>query len=236
MTREELLSLPTVESRRTHGGDAPIVGLETLKTRHHEIARLLAAGITDTEVSKIMSVSLSTLSTLRRAPAFEALLLQYMAMRDERAIDLGVKIAQVAEKALEKVGELLDQPAAALDGDLLRKVATDLLDRAGHSPVAKSATVTAALTPQDIRALRLARSEAAQMQVIDHDDLKNVSPNASGGPRREPPPVEPGSPISPGLGLRSAGGPRAVPGGPAAEGAEGGGAAVREETGEEAVA
>lgn len=157
LTPEEVSTLPPPGHNARQAelaaqrGQAPARSVERLKTRHHEIARLMAAGLTDTEVAETMAVSMPHLNLLKRSPAFQQLLFTYMSIRDQSAIDMGVRIKQAASLSLEKLTEkLAETDSTELPLDVLRRTTTDLLDRAGHSPVSKTLQLTGALSPQDI--------------------------------------------------------------------------------------
>lgn len=168
LTAEEVLSLPppgrTPDQARlaAQRGQAPARAVERLKTRHHEMARLMAAGLSDSEIGAAMSVTLGHLALLRRSPAFQQLLFTYMSIRDQEAVNIGARIKQAASIALEKLTEkLAETDSNELPLDTLRRTTTDLLDRSGHSPVSKTMTLSGALSAEDIRDIKNLHRPAA---------------------------------------------------------------------------
>lgn len=153
LTREETAALHRANAPRP--GGAPARAVERLKTRHHEIARLMAAGLKDVEIADTLNCSHASLYNLRRSPAFQQLLFYYQAERDVEAMSLSAQIKIGAGLALDKIVERLEtEEAASLPATWLKDVMVALLDRAGHSPVQKTATLSAHLSAEDIRVLK----------------------------------------------------------------------------------
>lgn len=75
---------------REEGGlptsEAPTIA--KLRGIHHEIAQLLAQGLSETEVSAITSYSLSRISILKRDPSFKDLVAFYQKQKTEQFADV----------------------------------------------------------------------------------------------------------------------------------------------------
>ncbi len=161
LTQEEVTALPPPgnnpgqQAVAASRGQAPARSVERLKTRHHEIARLIAAGCADAEICEGFGVSRPHLYLLRRSPAFQQLMHAYMAARDQDAVSLSQRVKDAAVIGLEKLTEKLAETDSTEIGlDVLQKTTMALLDRAGLSPVHKLATLTGALSPDDIRDIK----------------------------------------------------------------------------------
>ena len=126
-----------------------------LKAVHHELARLMALGFTDTDIGRLTGYSLSHMHTLRRSPAFQNLLVYYSAQRDLETVGVREKIAALAEQSLNRLGEVL-YSGDVIDPEWLSKTSAMLLDRCGHGPVQTNRNIntTAVLSSDDLRKLK----------------------------------------------------------------------------------
>jgi len=123
----------------------------------------MAVGMTDTQINQITGYSLPHLNTLRRSPAFQGLLMFFCAERDDGVGELKAKIEGIADRALDRVAEVIfdDERVEKLSSESLRRITTDLLDRCGHSPVQKVASVSVGMTLQEIREMKAALRQPA---------------------------------------------------------------------------
>lgn len=176
LSAEEVSKLP---GRGNGAGTAPVSEIERLKVRHHEVARRMALGQSDTEISAGLGYSLSHLNILRRSPMFQSLLFSYMEQRDRKATDVSAQMRTVAGVGLDRLMEMVVKEEA--DPDFVLKTTMGLLDRTGHSPVHKSAQVRLGLTPEQIRAIRELENDREQFAVIDSSAVR--SPPESAGPQ-----------------------------------------------------
>lgn len=163
-----------VAARKTSpAGSIPVPSLESLKLKHHNLARLLATGLSPSEVAPIVGMSVDQISNVQRSPAFKNLIIGYSKKIEAEAVDLGIDIRLAAASAVAKVKDYVSQPLANLDPEILKEMTFGLLDRAGHSPVAKSVGITAAVTPSDINRLK-ASAQPGQYEVIDASVVEPV--------------------------------------------------------------
>lgn len=128
------------------GGEAqrPITAVRTMRAWHHEAARLMSCGLNDTEIAEALDCRVSTLSHLRRSPAFQELLRAYATEADHAAIGIATKLRVNAALALDRIEEVLSEtPADKLPLNWLKDIAVPLLDRAGFAPISKSMNVNA---------------------------------------------------------------------------------------------
>jgi hypothetical protein len=161
LSAEEVAVLPSDKF-----AGAPLnTGVQKLKIRHHEIARLMAAGLSDKDIMENLGGSRANLHLLRRNPAFQNLLLAFMAERDAQAMDLAGQIRQTAALAVDQIQQRLEDPemAAAMPLKALTEISVAMLDRAGFNPTTKIASVSVGVTAKTLEELR----NAAPATVYD---------------------------------------------------------------------
>jgi hypothetical protein len=127
LTEAELLDPPQHTVRAT----------ATLRESHHGVARLIAQGMRDLDVSRMTGYSPGRLATLRRDPAFTELVSFYKGEVDDAHMDLVDYAQVVARDALQSLHEdILDNPyiRPEIKADIFKTVA----DRAGFAPVQRS--------------------------------------------------------------------------------------------------
>lgn len=193
ITAEELAALPTTVDGQSNVG---FKAVERLRPRHHEIARLMAAGLKDGEIGELLSVSLQHLHRLRRSPAFQHLLAYYMASRDAETLDLRARIEHAASLGLERVQERLEDDEHQIPIGALRDIAFGLLDRAGFNPTTKVASVAATLSAADLRQLKEVRDAA--IRAATGVQILEASPSGGESEPGNPPgrPTDLGSRLS----------------------------------------
>ena len=152
LAEEEVAALSSSPSRAFQG--APLRGVAKMKARHHEIARVMAAGAKDTEISHVLEVSLGTLHRLRRSPAFQQLLFSFMAARDLEAVSMADRLQHGAALALERITEVLEDESKPVPLNALKDITFGLLDRAGYNPTTKIQAQTLHLTAEDVQKIR----------------------------------------------------------------------------------
>ena len=124
------LSLQLEELLGPKGSKPPPIA--KLRTTHHELARLLALGLKDVDISRITGYSQSRICILKNDPLFKELLAHYMGMRDSVVVDVGARMQHLSVTALEIMQErLLDDPDGVTMKDL-QSVAELTLDRTGY--------------------------------------------------------------------------------------------------------
>lgn len=113
--------------------------LTRLRDSHHQVARLIAAGLPTQEVSRITGYSISRLSWLQNQdPAFKELVEFYRQDKREEQQQIEARLLSVAMDAVQTFHErLLDAPDEVAAQTLLES-AKVFLDRAGFAPVTKS--------------------------------------------------------------------------------------------------
>lgn len=125
-----------------------------LRQIHHEIARLLASGLTETEVAASTGYSLSRISILKGDPSFKELLAYYAARSEEQFLDVRKRLAILGTDAVAELQDRLDYKPDSLTNTQLIEITKTTLDRAGFSPVSKSENVQVLLTGDELEKLK----------------------------------------------------------------------------------
>lgn len=130
--------------------------VDRVKAYHHEVARLTALGFKNIEIARITGRAPGTISTLQNSPMFRELVAHYHEKRDNDAMNLIERMEFMTLDALEAIHERLMDPEqrTAIGTDTLRKLAIDLADRVGLSPVSRSEVIHANVDINDISAIK----------------------------------------------------------------------------------
>ena len=159
---------------REEGGlptsEAPTIA--TLRGIHHEIAQLLAQGLSETEVSAITSYSLSRISILKRDPSFKDLVAFYQKQKTEQFVDVQKRLATLSLDAIGEIQERLAEKPDSISTSQLIELSKVTLDRAGYSPVAKSQNISVSMSAEELRELRQAANQGDVEVVPSFDKLE----------------------------------------------------------------
>ena len=105
--------------------------IKELWDRHHEINRRILLGQKIKEIAEDLNISEATVSYTKNSKLAQDELNVLKAARDASSVDVAMQIKEIAPRALEVLEEVIEGDDSSLS--LKAKVATDLLDRAGHS-------------------------------------------------------------------------------------------------------
>lgn len=174
----ELEILGPIESQdliaREEGGlptsEAPTIA--KLRGIHHEIAQLLAQGLSETEVSAITSYSLSRISILKRDPSFKDLVAFYQKQKTEQFADVQKRLATLSLDAIGEIQERLAEKPDSISTSQLIELSKVTLDRAGYSPVSKSQNISVSMSAEELRELRQAANRGGVEVVPSFDKLE----------------------------------------------------------------
>lgn len=159
---------------REEGGlltsEAPTIA--KLRGIHHEIAQLLAQGLSETEVSAITSYSLSRISILKRDPSFKDLVAFYQKQKTEQFADVQKRLATLSLDAIGEIQERLAEKPDSISTSQLIELSKVTLDRAGYSPVAKSQNISVSMSAEELRELRQAANRGNVEVVPSFDKLE----------------------------------------------------------------
>lgn len=135
---------------------------------HHEIARRLSLGESNASIAEALSVSPAMVSYTKNSKPIKDKVDIMRGAMDADTVDLGIRIQQIAPKALTLLEDIIDGKHTEASVALRARVADKHLDRAGYSPVKKLAVATQHLTAEDIEAIKeRSRKSAIAAGVID---------------------------------------------------------------------
>jgi hypothetical protein len=106
--------------------------VQVLRSRHHSVARLLAAGVPEGIVADITGFTGSHIKTLKNSPSVQQLIEFYRAPGDNTAKTIGENLRLVADMSIERLKDAV--VANELDPNVLLALAKLGLDRSGHGP------------------------------------------------------------------------------------------------------
>ena len=144
-----------------------------LRTTHHELARLLAMGYKNVEVSRMTGYSQSRISILLHDPMFAELVNDYAAQRDVSAVDISGRLTALAVDAVEVMAERLQDSPDGLSVKELHSIATLGLDRTGFGPTAKSVNVNIS-SKQSLEEIKAAVLAEVKGRVVSRDQEPEV--------------------------------------------------------------
>jgi len=102
---------------------------------HHEILRLSALGMKGVDVAHLLSCTPQTVYNVTNSELGRGQLARLNGLRDDSAVDVGKRIQQIADVAVEVVASAIEDEEAGLN--LRVASAFKILDRAGHGPIQK---------------------------------------------------------------------------------------------------
>ena len=153
----ELLSAPATKP----------VEIQKLRTTHHELARLLALGLKDVEISRLTGYSQSRICILKTMPLFQELMAHYSAMRDGIVADVGVRLRGLSATALEILQEKIEDEGESLSIKDLIAVSELGLDRTGFGKT--STQVTVSTSAETLEAIKSRINSEHRGRVLSRD-------------------------------------------------------------------
>lgn len=154
--------------------------IKRLKQIHHELARLLASGLSPAEVAASTGYSASRISILQRDPSFKGLMDHYKTQRDEVFVDVHKRMATLGIDAADELQERLETNPESFSVGQLTELMKATLDRGGYSPVQKTQSVSMSVTPEALARIRANHAAVTQGQVqilSTEDELFEETPH-----------------------------------------------------------
>lgn len=148
---------------RVPGEQGPSQPLTFLWERHKEIARRLVAGDRQKDIADAMKITYSRMSIICNSPAFKSQLERLSIGADNGALDVQDRVTALSSDAMAVLEDVL-QNGDHLPKKLQVDVARDIMDRAGHGAVKKTATITATLGADDIAEMHKRRERTISEQ------------------------------------------------------------------------
>lgn len=159
----DLALLSTLQSPDPPTSQGPTGQLTRLRDSHHQLARLLAGGMSNIEASSITGYSPGYISVLRKDPSFSELLSFY---KQNLELAQGDVVFRLTGLNLSFIGELqdrLESAPSAMSNSFVLEAIKVLSDRTGHAPMTKSLNVNVNLAGRLESARRRAASASTPL-------------------------------------------------------------------------
>lgn len=193
LTREDMVLL-----LGGHAPSDPKAPLARISAPHHYLAKMIAEGKSDVEVSGVTGYSLARIKTLKNDPSFRELISHYEAQdiaihADVRAqvLNLGLTAGQIIQEQLE------DDPDSFSKKELIDLMAKTL-DRSGHGPTSKT-EISIHDPTRIIENLRQAMSLESPSRIVSRDTIEaeytEIPDDASPSSGAEDSPVQAPGPV-----------------------------------------
>lgn len=138
----------------------PVV--KRLRDSHHAVAKLLARGMTPTQVSLQTGYAPSRISTLQNDPAFQEMLAFYRQDNEAVAEAVEAQFLGVAMDAKQAIQERLLDEGEEVSLTTLNEIFKTFADRAGYAPIQRSISKNVNLNiGERLDAARKRKDEAA---------------------------------------------------------------------------
>lgn len=120
--------------------------LVRIRSRHHQVARLLAQGETTGTVAAICGMTAANIHILRRDPTFRELVTFYEGEIKDRYLAMHEEIAGLGLDAIHELKDRLESNPDDIETADLIRIMEKALDRSGHGPASrKDVNVTVGL-------------------------------------------------------------------------------------------
>lgn len=147
--------LPALMEHRGVGGKR----LQNIRSIHHKIARMMAAGCANVEIAAATGMHHNYLTVLRGDPAFQELLAHYEENEKELFYNVRERAAQLGMTAAEVLQQrLLEEPDRIPTKDLMT-IMQGGFDYGGHKPAERSENLHVHTTREEIDKIKQSRSE-----------------------------------------------------------------------------
>lgn len=190
LTLENLGDAPTALFSRALGGNdlallrpgnISAMPVKKMRESHHALARLLASGMKNVEVSAITGYSQSRISILKADPAFQELMQHYTEIKDSAFADVYGQMSALSVDVLTELRERLEDSPENFGNSALMNFLAMLLDRTGHGPKSKVENVTVHVTGEELAQLKQLAKESQQGYVTSKLDALTATPSVSSG-------------------------------------------------------
>jgi len=137
--------------------------VQRLSSRHHALARCIAAGMSAEEAALCAGYTPSRISVLKDDPAFAELISFYTAGKAEAVQDLAAKMTDIAKDTADLLAERLETASETFSNNELHEQLKIVADRTGHGPQSRNTNINVNLNLGD--RLKVARERAASERL-----------------------------------------------------------------------
>jgi hypothetical protein len=122
------------------GSTTPMV--KRLRSQHHHLARLCAAGMKDVEAANVTGFSQSRVCILKHDPAFQELMAYYAGQAEAKFLDVHERLAKLGEAVVEEIHERLEDNPDDFSTKELIAIGEFTLDRSVAPPKSRMTGAT----------------------------------------------------------------------------------------------
>ena len=110
--------------------------LKTIRTKHHHVAKLLAARFKDADIARKTGYAVGTINTLKSNPAIKELVEHYSGEYQESMDELHERMEALTIDLMDELQDRLDSTERKeISVSELKDLLKDLLDRTGRGPI-----------------------------------------------------------------------------------------------------
>ena len=155
--------------------------VQTLRARHHGVARLLAEGVPEGVIAEMTGYTPAYLSTLKNNPSMIELVQFYRSPKNETAKIIGEKLRTVADMSLEVIQNRIQTEPDKLTVTELTAVSKLGFDRSGHGPQSTVHNIEEhrLVLPEELAELSREARRRDQSRIVDVSAVRGVLPAPS---------------------------------------------------------
>lgn len=173
-----LADLTSAQEKNNPVGSKP-EPLQNIRQHHHHIARLIASGAPDAEISQITGMHPSRISILKSDASFQELIAFYAEREDARFADFQEQLATLGQiSASELIGRLQEQPDDMSTNQIL-SILQASADRSGHGPK-QSVDHTHSIDKDTLDGVKEAASKREKGRVVSRDTGSDLGSDGEG--------------------------------------------------------
>lgn len=140
-----------------------------IRDSHHALARLLAEGRKDVEISLLTGYSPSRISILKNDPAFSELVSYYKQNVSDTFVTVHERFASLSRDAAEELQSRLDETPETFDNEELMELAKLTADRTGFGPKSTNVNINVDLAGRlEAARKRIGGSDSSSAPLIEH--------------------------------------------------------------------
>jgi hypothetical protein len=184
-TIEDVLTPEDISAYCEASGSLPAVksdekDVATLRARHHQVARYLAAGLAEGIVAELTGYTAPYISTLKQAPNMLELIAHYKLPGDNATKQIAEKLRLLADMSLEQAIQKVTE--GDFDNNQLLAAIKLGADRSNNGPMSKvDHSVTHSLDEEQVRKLADSARKRNADRIIPIEAVRQALP----APRRE---------------------------------------------------
>jgi len=150
--------------------------VQTLRAKHHGVARLLAEGVPEGVIAEMSGYDRAYLSTLKNNPSMIELVAFYRSPKNETAKIIGEKLRTVADMSLDVIQQRLETKASEISITELTAVSKLGFDRSGHGPQSTVHNIEEhrLVMPEELQELNREARRRDQGRIVDVAAVRNV--------------------------------------------------------------